>query len=181
MRNKIHEGFLRRQYEEGMRLAEESDVLNLLPAGGEPPDRYIVELRCKGLIRNREGEIVVADRFAAGIRFPADYLRRAEPLQIVTWLAPFNVFHPNISPPVVCLGRVNPGTSLVEIVYQLHDIATYQKVTMREDDALNPAACAWARHNTHRFPIDRRPLKRRVIQFELNLGPGSGVLEGAGQ
>jgi hypothetical protein len=180
MRNKIYEGFLRRQHEEGMRLAEESDVLNLVPAGVEPADRYMVELRCKGLVRNREGEIVVADQFAAGIWFPADYLRRADPLQIVTWLVPFNVFHPNISPPVVCLGRVNPGTSLIEIVYQLHDIVTYNKVTMREDDALNPVACAWARQNVPRFPIDRRPLKRRVIQFEVNLGPGSGVLESAG-
>ena len=51
--------------------------------------------------------------------------------------------------------------------YQLFEIITYKRVTMREDDALNPVACAWARRNTHRFPIDPRPLKRRTVEFRL--------------
>ncbi|HVR30785.1 MAG TPA: hypothetical protein VMS86_14780 [Thermoanaerobaculia bacterium] len=38
---------------------------------------------------------------------------------------------------------------------------------MREDDALNREACVWARANQHRFPLDRRPLKRRALRFEL--------------
>ena len=43
---------------------------------------------------------------------------------------------------------------------QIHEIVTWQKVTMREDDALNHAACQWARANRARFPVDSRPLKR---------------------
>jgi hypothetical protein len=36
-------------------------------------------------------------------------------------------------------------------------------MTPREDDALNRAACQWARSNMHLFPIDSRPLKRRDL------------------
>jgi hypothetical protein len=51
--------------------------------------------------------------------------------------------------------------SLVDLLFQCFEVITYQKVTMREDDALNHAACAWAREHQQRFPIDRRPLKWR--------------------
>jgi hypothetical protein len=51
MRDKIFESFLRRQYEEGMELARSSDLVQLYPMGGEPPDRYVAAFRCKGLVR----------------------------------------------------------------------------------------------------------------------------------
>jgi hypothetical protein len=67
------------------------------------------------------------------------------------------------------VGRLVPGTSLVDLLYQVHEIVTYQKVTMREDDALNPAACGWARTHQHLFPIDRRPLRRRATTFQVKI------------
>jgi hypothetical protein len=81
---------------------------------------------------------------------------------VLTWLAPRDIWHPNISAdaPVICVGRLAPGTALVDLLYQLFEVITWNKVTMREDDALNRAACQWARRNGHRFPVDRRPLKR---------------------
>jgi hypothetical protein len=48
----------------------------------------------------------------------------------------------------------------VEILYRCYDVITFNKVTMREDDALNRDACVWARRNRARFPVDTRPLKR---------------------
>lgn len=169
MRDKIFESFLKRQYEEGMELARSSDLIELYPMGGDPPNRYIAEFRCKGLVRAVGGDAVEADHFEVGIWFPSDYLRRAEPFQVLTWLGPMDVFHPNISDkaPFICVGRLAPNTRLIDIVYQCFDIITYNKVTMREDDALNREACAWARKNQHRFPIDRRPLKRRALDLRL--------------
>ncbi len=169
MTDKILEGYLQRQLEEGMGLAESSDLVDLAPADHGLPQRYVVEFRCKGLVRRGDGddEIVEADRFAVGIRFPSDYLRRAEPMEVLTWLGPRNVWHPNIMAPVICVGRLTPGTPLVDIVYQVFEIITYNKATVREDDALNPAACQWARRNMHRFPIDRRALKRRTLRLEV--------------
>jgi hypothetical protein len=165
----VFEAFLRRQYEEGMALADSSDLLRLCPMSWPLPQRYIAEFRCKGLIRDRDGAIREADFFEVGIWFPSDYLRRANPFEVLTWLGPRNVFHPNISDsfPVICVGRLDPGASLVDILYQCFEIITYNKVTMREDDALNLDACAWARANKDSFPIDGRPLKRREIEFNI--------------
>jgi hypothetical protein len=165
----VRETFLRRQFDEGMELARESDLLHLEPIGPFPHERYLAEFRCKGLIRTASGEIRESDRFAVGIWFPSDYLRRAEPWQVLTWLGPVNVYHPNISDvgPFICVGRLVPNTSLVDLLYQCFEIITYKKVTMREDDALNRMACAWARENQHRFPIDPRPLKRRALTLTV--------------
>ena len=174
-RDTVLEAFLARQYEEGMALATASDLLELEPIDGPPPQRYLARFRCKGLVRSPDGEIVETDRFEIGIWFPSDYLRWAEPWQVLTWLGPRQVFHPNISDrlPAICVGRLVPGTPLVDLLYQCFEIITYNKVTMREDDALNHAACAWARDNRHRFPIDRRPLKRRALKLTVAGGKGA--------
>ena len=163
-------GFLRRQREEGMALAEQSDCLDLMAVDDGPaPRRYLARFGCTGLVRTQQGEIVTADDFLIGIAFPNDYLRRLNPFEVLTWLGPSNVFHPNISDraPFICLGRLAPGTGLVEILYQCFDLITYRKATVREDDALNRDACCWARRNLDRFPIDPRPLKRRPVQFSI--------------
>ena len=169
-RDPIRDAFLARQYEEGMALAESSDILRLLPLDGTPPDRYLAEFLCKGLVRRPGGEVEEASYFLVGIWFPSDYLRRAEPWQVLSWVGPRHVFHPNISDkaPVICVGRLAPGTTLVDLLYQCFEIITYKKVTMREDDALNRSACSWARHNQRRFPIDPRPLKRRTLDLKVS-------------
>jgi hypothetical protein len=120
-------------------------------------------------VRTASGDVTEANRFAVGIAFPHDYLRRADPFQVLTWLGPRNVFHPNISDraPFICVGRIAPGMPLVDLIYQLHEIITFNKATVCEDDALNHDACAWARHNQHRLPVDTRPLKRRRLEFTV--------------
>ena len=161
-------GFLNRQLEEASALADTSDLLRVTPCDGPPPQRYLVEFRCKGLVLNGRGEVDEQDRFLVGITLPSDYLRRAHPAEVLTLLAPKNVFHPNIRGSAICVGRLKPGTPLVDLIYQCFEILTYSKVTMREDDALNREACVWARNNTERFPIDRRPLKRRTLAIDVN-------------
>jgi hypothetical protein len=164
MTDRVFEAFLKKQQEEAIALSEASDLLHLFPAG-EPANRYVAQFRCKGLVQHASGEIVDADRFEVGIWFPDNYLRAVNPFQVLTWLGPRRVWHPNISGEnsVVCAGRLAPGTGLVDILYQLFEIITWQKVTMREDDALHWAACEFARQHQDRFPVDRRPLKRRVL------------------
>jgi hypothetical protein len=166
--------FLQEQYREGMALADESDLLDLIPVEGSPPDRYIARYFCKGLIRS-SGEVREAENFVVGIWLPSDYLKRVEPLEIVSWLAPENVFHPNIGrgpgrdygPLAICLGRIGVGTPLVDILYQTWEVITYAKATMSETDALNWDACRWSRWNTYRFPVDRRPLKRSIVDLDV--------------
>lgn len=164
MQDLIYQQFLVRQHAEGMALARESDVLELAPLHLSLPCAYRATFHACTLVRDFAGEVREAKPFVVGIRFPPDYLRHAQPARVVTLLEPLNVWHPNVSflAPFICLGHLPAGTGLVEILYQVHDLFTFRKVTMREDDALNPLACAWARTHEERFPFrrDARPLKR---------------------
>src|SRR2546425_12534813 len=84
--DKILSAFLTSQYEEGMALAAASDLLELFVASGDPPQRYLAYFRCTGLLYTPEGHITPGHDFSVGIWFPDNYLRRAEPAQVVTWL-----------------------------------------------------------------------------------------------
>ncbi len=159
----IYGRFMQRQLEEGMELARSSDLLRLHIPPMSPP-HFVAEFLCNGLIREGDSDIKEASGFQVGIWFPPDYLRRADPFEMLRLFTP-NVWHPNVSRdhPLICIGRLTAGTSLVDILYQLFDILTYQKYNPNENDSLNKTACAWARESQRRFPIDRRPLKRRLL------------------
>src|SRR5579862_2859652 len=163
----IYERFMERQLAEGLALAKQSDLLSLHIPPLSPP-HFIAEYRCKGLVREEDGIVTAAEHFEVGIWFPPDYLRRADPFEMLRMFTP-NCWHPNISRevPVICVGRLTPGTPLVDILYQVYDILTFQKFNPRENDSLNKVACAWARENQDRFPVDRRPLKRRRLNLEV--------------
>jgi hypothetical protein len=150
--------FLEAQRAQGLGLASESDILELLPLDLQ---HFVARFRCKGLVQGADGQVLPGSRFDVAIWFPEDYRRRVEPMDVVTWLAPREAFHPNLLPPLVCLGHVTPGTPLVDLLYRTYELITYENVTMTERDALNPAACRWARRNQDLFPLDARPLKWR--------------------
>ena len=167
--DKVYEGFLKQQYEEGMALAASSDLFKLIAADGDPPQRYLAIFHCKGLVR-RDGEIREASDFAVQIWFPDNYVREpVSPVVVTQWFDPPDVWHPNIRAPFICIGPIAPGTSLKELIHRIFEVITYQKVTVVESDALNKEACPWARGNQDMFPIDRRPLKRRQLQLDVTL------------
>jgi hypothetical protein len=171
MTDNILAGFLARQREEGMALAAESDLFDLIPVDGRAGQRYLLELRCTGLVQRDSGEIVEADRFVVGVWFPDHYLREADPYRVLTWLDPVRTWHPNVKAPFVCVGGIAPATPLCDLVYRCAEVVTWNRVTMREDNALNKEACAWARRNLQRFPVDSRPLKRRTADFIVETLP----------
>ena len=150
--------FLTEQHTEAMALADASELFELAPCGSPPYQQYIVRFSSRGLVRRR-GEVMEARRFEVGINFPPDYLRFVSPGEVVALLAPWDVFHPNVRGPLLCLGPIPPGTRLVDLIYQCYELLGYSKVTMTELDALNWEACRWARENQDRFPIEDRPLK----------------------
>lgn len=154
-------GFLEQQHTEGMALAAHSDLLELAPLDPTPTQKYLARFRCRGLVRSHN-QVIQHDDFLVGIRFPDSYLRVFDTSQVLSWCAPFAVWHPNIRPPFVCVGRMEPGTPLVDLLYQVFEIISYHNLEMREPMALNHEACVWARHNVHRFPVDDRPLRRRM-------------------
>jgi hypothetical protein len=166
----IAKRFFERQHSEGLTLAAASDRLELAALGAQPAQVYLARFRCTGLVRI-DRQIVEHDDFVVGIRLPDSYLRRFDTAQVLTWCEPLSIWHPNIRPPYVCVGRMEPGTPLVDLLYQLYEIITYHNVEMREPHALNHDACVWARHNVDRFPVDRRPLRRALPPPEPAVRP----------
>lgn len=165
MIDRIFNGFLERQVEEGLALAKASDLFDLAPMpapDGQPPDHHIMDFRCRGMVRRRDGRLVQAGRFTVGVFFPPDYLRQADMFRVLTLLGPPETFAPNVRFPMLCVGRLGPGTGIVDLAYQVYEILTYQRFSSH--DGLNQAACQWARNpaNRGRFPLDSRPLKRPV-------------------
>jgi hypothetical protein len=164
MNDPVLRGFLESQYEAGMDLAARSDILELEPIGGRPVQRYVARFHAKGLVW-RAGDVVEADCLDVGIRFSNNYLEHADAAEVLTILAPANVWTPNMRNPFICPGFLPRGTALTDLLYQTFEIWTYQTYTTDEMDTMNPAACGWARENRHRFPIDPRPLCRpRPVQ-----------------
>lgn len=164
-------GFLERQREDGLALAARSPLLELEPVAGAPCDRWITRFACRGLVREPAGGIAEAEGFAVGVWFPDDYLRRASTFECLTLLtAPGarRIFHPNcgrspLGADCICIGHLVPGTPLVDIVLQCFEVLTWQNVTVDERNALDREACAWARANLHRLPIDRRSILGREL------------------
>ena len=161
-RDTTYESFIASQIEAGLALAGGSELLDLEPLSTPPYQRFVAEYRCKGLVRIGNGAVREADHFVVGIWMNTDYLRWAHVPEVLTWLGPLEIWHPNIRPPHICIGELDPGTLLVDLLYRCYAVICYQRCTMREDNALNWQACRWARGNQERFPIDRRPLKWRA-------------------
>jgi hypothetical protein len=168
MPDKIMTGFLQAQLAAGLALARSSDIVRLRTEPGPLPQRYIAEFRCKTLLAGPTGSVAPGTGCEVLIWFQDDYLRRAEVPEVVSLIRPVNLYHPNVRFPFICVGRLKPGTPLVDLLYQIFEIVTYQKITMNERNALNFAACQWARANLSRLPLERRPLKRRAVNLEVS-------------
>ena len=155
--NAIHNRFLSSQVDEGAALDSRSDLVDICPVAGDPPDRYVIQYRCLGLTRTADLRVVEGASWTVGIWFPSNYLRTADPYRTLTWLAG-DLWHPNVLPArhLVCIGLLAPGTGLVELVHRIFDLITYHRWAAH--DALCHDAAQWARNERHRFPIDRRPL-----------------------
>ena len=165
----IRRKFLEHQFAAGMKLANESNLLELLPGpdGSDPPETYIARFKCETALRGEDGQVQTGPaEIHVGIRFPEDYQRRPpEPGEIATLLFPMNIFHPNIVFTGICLGRVYLGMSLVDILYQCFEIFGYENWS--SSDHLNPEAARWARAHQDLFPIERRPLKARSASLTV--------------
>lgn len=164
--DRIFASWLERQETDWNAFAGLTDLVTVTRCSPESPcQKFLAEFRCKGLIWHPERGAVEAGHFLAGIYFGEDHLRRIDPLQLVWLLSPAQVWHPNVLGSALCTGHLRPGVGLIDILYQVYGILTYQNFNL--GDFLNPDAAAWARDNRARFPIDGRPLKRRNFSLEV--------------
>lgn len=170
MVDRIFRAFLEHQAREAEDLARGSDVVAIhpWPAGQDPAQQYLVEFRTRTVVHRARRALVTDSGCAFQLRFPFDYLRRVEPWMVLSCLGPMDLFHPNIRPPSVCIGRIEPGTTMADLVCRLFDLVTFRK--WASHDALNRDAAQWARQeaNAQLFPTDRRPLRRRTLVLKCD-------------
>lgn len=145
------------------RLKEQSTIFDY-QGFGDPPERYLVSFRGRGLLRRSEsGPVEVADLHRAEIRLGVDYPRSRPDVQ---WLT--SIYHPNISAVgAVCLGGYSthwvPSLGLADLCEMLWDMVRYANYDPKS--AYNYAAARWCEAQTqYRFPLDARPLRDRLAR-----------------
>ncbi len=160
------ESWLAAQLVEWKQFAHLTDRVRVTPVDDDKaPRRYVAQFDCRGLLRHDNGEVTTFDTFLAAIQFGEDHLSRVDPLRLVWMLSPPGLFHPNVKDSRVCLGHLPPGVGLVDIIYQLYSIVTFQNYNLRS--YLNEASAVWVRDHLSELPVDARPLKRR--EFEIHM------------
>jgi len=145
-------------HEQAQVLADASDLLEVQRLD---PQHFVARFHSKALVCGGDGEVREVNGYEVGYWFRESYLRHVEPLEVLTWFGPRDIFHPNTKTPLCCIGPIAPGTPLADLLYRTFEVISCQNVMPDERDALNRPACQWARRNQHRFPLDERPLKRR--------------------
>lgn len=156
----IYQGFLEAQFQSARQLAEQSDIIEIMPLPPFPSDRYLLHFKCKCLRGSNAAELHTGDGVTVGVAFPPDYLRNINAGDVVTLMDPPDLFHPNVRSPFICVGDLSPGTTLIDLAHQIYEIVTFQKRNTMH--GLNRLAIEWARANQDRLPVDPRPLRRPV-------------------
>lgn len=150
-----------------------------LEVTGEPPDRYTLTFRGKGLGRDASAssDVVPIELHQIDLRMPYSYPASAPDIR---WITP--LWHPNVS----FSGFVNPAdvglvwTSempLDLVCERLWDVARGQFLNLNK--ATNYAAKNWfEKENTFALPLDARPLRdgggtragSNVVRYERRAG-----------
>jgi ubiquitin-protein ligase len=145
------------------RLKEDSTIIDY-QSFGDPPERYLVTFKGKGLIRKGESDPVeMAEVHRVEIRLGIDYPRSRPDLQ---WLT--SIYHPNISAVgAVCLGGYStnwvPSLGLAELNEMLWDMVRYANFDPKS--AYNYAAGRWSETQSQfDLPLDARSLRDRLTK-----------------
>lgn len=147
---------------EAMRaLKKASNILNF-EFNGEPPDRYSITFRGKGVSRatSSRADVEIVELHTIDLRLPYSYPKRPPDIR---WITP--IFHPNIS----FSGFINlkdvglawdQDLGLDVVCERLWDVARLQYMDL--DKATNYSAKNWFEdESTLQLPVDHRPLRDR--------------------
>lgn len=144
-------------------------------ATGDPPDRYVLTFRGRGLRRELTAQagmgqprVVTTDLHECELRMPLSYPERPPDIR---WITP--LFHPNVSFSGF-LGLADIGLSWSDnlqldiIVERLWNVARLAYVDL--DRATNYGAKSWLeRENTQPLPLDPRPIRDKIRATNPNV------------
>ena len=141
-------------------LTAKSDLIEVEPAEGDPPTKYRVTLKCKGMMLHpTTGKPTLTANHIMEIYLPAGIPGYPNEAPYVLCLT--SHFHPNISPEnnMVCVGIERDWESSLDIAWlvtHLADMITYRVYGFEKP--YNQKAVKWAKANKAKLPLDRRPL-----------------------
>lgn len=167
---------LQNEYREMEQLRDKSSLLRFTTQGN-PPTRYEVQLRCRGLTRH--GSMVA---FTEHHEFDI-VLEREFPMMppTIVWKTP--IYHPNFRRTSVCLGDYwFAGSSIAELCVALCGMIQYKAFNIY--DPLDSDAAIWLynmlREEPDRFPIDPRPIRDLDFDLAIRSAPEPAASEPAG-
>jgi len=167
------------EYARVQALFKGHDRIHIVEAIGDPPDRYVIEYRLRGLVEEK-GKIAERDEHRVRIELDPDYPHKAAHLVMLT-----PVFHPNINELAICTRDVRAvEEQLWETIVLIGRLITYQ--LYNPESPRNGDAARWARENAHRFPLENVDLVPRMAMqtsatLPLTVMPASQLLEETAQ
>ncbi|MCP3065057.1 hypothetical protein LXT21_40425 [Myxococcus sp. K38C18041901] len=122
--------------------------IRIREASGDPPERYRLEYRVRGLVMQNE-QVVPKDEHLVEVFLTLGYPRQAPQCRMLT-----PVFHPNIAPHAICIGdHWSAGESLAALIVRIGELITFQSYNIKSP--LNGAAARWAEEHMGELPIQR--------------------------
>ena len=119
---------------------------------GDPPERYEIEYRVRGLVLQNDGSIVESAAHVAEIVLTRAYPHRAPHCKMLT-----AVFHPNIDPGAICIGdHWAASESLADLIIRIGQLLAYQ--TYNTKSPLNGEAARWTDEHRDLLPVDSSDL-----------------------
>ncbi len=126
--------------------------ISVVSTEGDPPERYIIEYRLRGLVPQGEDDSVVGDVHRAEVVLLRDYPRRPPFCRMLTPL-----FHPNVDPQKICIGdHWSAGQKLAHLIVRIGEMITYQSYNVKSP--LNAKAAAWAEEHSAQLPLQNADL-----------------------
>jgi len=151
---------LHQEYEWLKELTAKSGLIEVEPKEGNPPTKYRVTLKCKGMMLHpTTGKPTLTANHILEIYLPAGIPGYPNEAPYVLCLT--SHFHPNISPEnnMVCIGIERDWDSSLDIAWlvtHLADMITYRAYGFEKP--YNQKAVKWTQANKAKLPLDRRPL-----------------------
>jgi ubiquitin-protein ligase len=165
---------------EALQAVQAASTIFSFETTGEPPDRYTLSFRGKGLGRDAssQSEVTTIDLHKVDLRMPYSYPQSPPDIR---WLTP--IMHPNVSfsgfVNLADIGLVWSKEVPLEMVCErLWDVVRAEFLNLNK--ASNYAAKNWfEKENKQPLPVDHRPLRDRggaggtnVVRYERRAGRG---------
>jgi ubiquitin-protein ligase len=139
--------------EQMARSFQNTPLIRIRGANGNPPELYHIEYSVRGLARGAGNKPMIRESHVVEIQLTREYPRQSPKCKMLT-----PVFHPNIEPAAICVGdHWTAAERLVDLVLRIGEMITYQAYNIKSP--LDGEAAMWADMNRAHLPIDRRDLR----------------------